>query len=68
MTLTPAYGRTYTRQADVLAAFNANRDFLCHTPTCHGKPINKEQVPAGTFVTFRYGKNNTKVLGHLITL
>jgi len=65
MTLTPAYGRDYKKQADVLSDFNAGKDFLCHTPTEHGRPINKEQIPVGTFVQFRYAKG-MKVLGHCI--
>lgn len=66
MTLTPAYGRTYKTQADVLRDFNNNLDFLCHTPECHGRAINKEQIGVGIHVQFRYGKQNEKVLGHVV--
>jgi len=66
MTLTPAYGRTYKKQTDILSDFNAGKDFLLHTPWESGRPINKEQLKPGTHVTFRYGRDNTKVLGHIV--
>lgn len=65
MTLTPAYGRDYKSQAQVLADFNANKDFLAWTPESRGLTVNKEQIPIGTFVQFRYSKQ-TKVLGYQV--
>jgi hypothetical protein len=68
MTLTPAYGRDYTRQADVLADFNTGRDFIMHMPPAlggSGRLINKDQIPSGTHVQFRYAKQR-KVLGYQV--
>jgi len=65
MTLTPAYGRDYKTQAEVLADFNANRDFILRHLLERDRPINKEQIPVGTRIQFRYSKL-TKVLGHTV--
>lgn len=35
-TLTPAYGRDYTRRADVVDDLNAGLDFYANTPVGHG--------------------------------
>jgi transcription elongation GreA/GreB family factor len=67
MTLTPAYGRSYNKQADVLRDFNDGKDFLRHYMLDPVKPINKEQVPAGTRVTFRYGRDGSKSFNHIVT-
>ena len=53
MTLTPAYGRDYKSKAAVLTDFNNNKDFILQPEE---KPINKEQIPQGTLLQFRYGK------------
>ena len=53
MTLTPAYGRDYKSKAAVLTDFNNNQDFILQPDE---KPINKEQIPQGTLLQFRYGK------------
>ncbi len=65
MTLTPAYGRDYKSQKAVLEDFYRERDFLAHSPTEHGRPINVTQIRPGTMVQFRYAKL-MKVLGHTV--
>lgn len=46
-TLTPAYGRDYTKRAEALADFRANKDFLwAETPGNRAVPVNLEQIPA----------------------
>lgn len=35
-TLTPAYGRDYSKRADVVDALNAGVDFTMHNHTFHG--------------------------------
>lgn len=56
MLLTPAYGRDYRSKEAVLADFFANKDFIMFQPEnlWNGKPINYEQIPAGTQLAFRY--------------
>jgi hypothetical protein len=54
MTLTPAYGRDYKSQAKLLEDFNNNKDFLRQDLV--SQLINKQQIPAGTRIQFRYGK------------
>ena len=58
MTVVPAYGRTYNKKADVEADWNAEKDFLC--VGFDSGYVNKPQVPPGTWVQFRYGKNHSK--------
>lgn len=43
MTLTPAYGRDYKSKAEVIADFNANKDFVANDMG-RGGYINKEQI------------------------
>ena len=57
--LTPAYGRDYKKKADVIADFNANKDFEGGYDIGF-KLINKEQIAKGTTVLLRY-KGNTQV-------
>lgn len=43
MILSPAYGRDYKSKDEVLADFNANKDFIINdivSPWC-GKPVNR---------------------------
>jgi len=63
MTLTPAYGRDYKKQSDILKDFNEGKDFI-HQPS--GKYINKAQIDPGQHLTLRYGKGFSKVLGHVV--
>lgn len=56
MTLTPAYGRDYSSKAAVLADFNNERDFMTNTFDEPSRLINRQQIRAGTQVTFRYAK------------
>lgn len=51
-TLVPAYGRDYKAKAALLADWAANRDFALAST---GQLINREQVPPGTVLNFRYG-------------
>jgi hypothetical protein len=53
MTLTPAYGRDYTKKADAIADFHANKDFILQSFRGSGL-INKEQIEPGTQVNIRY--------------
>lgn len=66
MTLTPAYGRDYRSQKQVLADWNSDKDFIINdlSDPYDGKPCNKTDLKrAGkTFVQIRYN-NLTKVLG-----
>lgn len=55
-TLTPAYGRDYKSKAQVLADFNADKDFIDQSFNSSGRYINKAQVPVGATVQFRYAK------------
>lgn len=61
MTLTPAYGRVYTRKTDVIADFNAGKDFLAHTPykTAY---VSKPEIEPGTWVQIRYGTKLERVV------
>jgi len=57
MTLTPAYGRDYTSAEAVKADWDANKDFLIADVSSpyNGKPLNKQDAPAGTY-NIRYNK------------
>jgi len=61
MTIIPAYGRDYKNKQEVMADFNANKDFIIQDVTSRwdGKPINKSDLTGS--VTIRYG-NLRKVL------
>ena len=61
VTLIPAYGRTYKNKSQVMADWNADKDFIvqCMMHPADGKPINKSQVTTEK-IQIRYGKNNTK--------
>ncbi len=50
MHLVPAYGRDYPSKKAVLAAWEANHDFLISdiSSPYDGKPVNREQAPTGT--------------------
>jgi len=50
MTLVPAYGRDYTSKRAVLAAWNANRDFLVADlfSQWDGKPVNRADLERTT--------------------
>ena len=58
-TLTPAYGRDYTRLADVKEDLVSGRDFIFNdiTSPWDGKPINIDQFAKGVKVRIRYNKN-----------
>lgn len=42
--LTPAYGRDYKSKAEVLADFNADKDFQVHGPTPSGAYTNRADL------------------------
>ena len=44
ITLTPAYGRDYSNKANVLADWDANKDFVIQDMRLSGY-VNKAQVP-----------------------
>jgi hypothetical protein len=56
MTLTPAYGRDYKTAKAAKADFEANKDFILNEygSPWDGKPVNKEQIPAGSNIQLRY--------------
>ena len=64
--LQPAYGRDYKSKAEVIAAFDANLDFLGGYNLGFAL-VNKEQLPEGSTVLLRYKKlrsvTNHKVVG-----
>lgn len=51
LTLTPAYGRDYKSQAAVLKDFLDEKDFIVQP---EGRYINKQQIPRGAIIKFRY--------------
>lgn len=69
MTLTPAYGRDYKSKAEVVAAFNEDKDFIIRdviSPWC-GKPANKRQLKESGVrsVNLRYAKERRVVVVNL---
>lgn len=62
--LTPAYGRDYASRKALLADFDAQKDFMCNAGPV-SKPINKQQIPDGTKIQFRFGRN-LKVFCHIV--
>jgi hypothetical protein len=54
--LTPAYGRDYKSNAEVVAAFNEGRDFEGDYQLGF-KLVNKKQLPKGSTVNLRYKQN-----------
>lgn len=62
--LTPAYGRDYSSRKALLADFDAQKDFMCNAGPV-SKPINKQQIPDGTKIQFRFGRN-LKVFCHIV--
>ena len=60
-TLTPAYGRVYTSKRQVLADYDAGKDFISQPD---GRYCNIEEVKRAlaTHVKIRYGKGLTKVM------
>lgn len=55
LSLEPAYGRDYKTSTEVIAAFNAQKDFIGDY-SIGFKPINKQQINAGTTVKLRYAR------------
>jgi len=56
MILTPAYGRDYKNRDEVLADWEAGKDFIVADLFHQGAYANKEDVPKGTTVQFRFNK------------
>ena len=56
----PAYGRDYKSSKEVLADWNANKDFLIQDMFSSGY-INKEDCPANTTINIRYD-NQRKII------
>jgi len=56
MTLVPMYERDYKTKKEVLAAFNADKDFLIQDMSSlyNGKLINRSQLCKGVTVSIRY--------------
>lgn len=57
--LAPAYGRDYSKKADVIKAFNEGKDFEGDYQLGF-RLVNKSQLPQGATVNLRY-KRNTQV-------
>ena len=58
----PAYGRDYKTQKEVRADWAADKDFrITDYGPDDGRLINRQQVPAGTHVTVRYGNGRKTV-------
>lgn len=58
MTLTPAFGRDYKSKQALLDDFLAEKDFILNDLSSQwdGKYINRQQIPIGTAINFRYAK------------
>ena len=58
MTLVPAYGRDYKSKKDVLADFNAGKDFVIadFSSPYDGKPANKQDLADEKRIHIRYKK------------
>jgi hypothetical protein len=56
ITVVPAYGRDYSKAVDVLADFNAGKDFIIQDFSLPAVPVNKPQFQAGVRVNIRYAK------------
>jgi hypothetical protein len=56
--LSPAFGRDYKKKADVLADFEAQKDFIIQNidNPYHGKPCSCSDFHVGDKIEFRYGK------------
>ena len=62
-TVIPAYGRDYRSAKDVMADFNANKDFMiCDMSSRYdGRYINREQLSAGDVLAVRYDSKRKQV-------
>jgi len=58
MTLVPAYGRDYRSKKEVLADFNAGKDFVIADffSPYYGKPANKQDLVDEKRIHIRYKK------------
>ena len=56
LTLSPAYGRDYKSKKDVIADFEANKDFILHSFDAGDTYINREQINPGSTCNIRYGQ------------
>lgn len=56
LTLVPAYGRDYKSAKEVVADWEANKDFLINDISSQfdGKYINRLQVPPNSVIKIRY--------------
>jgi len=63
MTLTPAYGRDYKSKKEVLADWEAGKDFIANSFNGSGS-VNKNDCPKGSH-QFRY-KKLTQVFVHQV--
>lgn len=59
--VSPAYGRVYTNQAALKAAWESGEDFVNHSGG--GRYVSIREVPASVrFLEFRFGKGLNKVV------
>lgn len=67
LTVVPAYGRDYKSKKEVLADWNAHKDFqiCCLFHSENGRYINKDEIPKGTTINVRYD-HQRKVLPILV--
>jgi hypothetical protein len=54
ITLSPAYGRDYTKRSDILADLLAERDFVMHGPWHDITYVNLQQLEEGQTLNVRY--------------
>ncbi len=64
LTAVPAYGRDYRTKAEVLAAWNAGRDFRITAPHAGGTYVNKDDLPPNVILVVRYYGTNRECLIH----
>ena len=64
LNVVPCYGRDYSSEDEVIAAWNADKDFRISDVTSRwdGKPINRPQHPAGTTIQVRYNDGRDVVM------
>lgn len=66
-TLTPAYGRDYKSKKEVIAAFNAGKDFIYNdlSSPYDGKYCSIRDLQKGKVLRFRY-KQLTEVFEYIV--
>jgi hypothetical protein len=63
MVISAAYGRDYKNVAQIKADWSSGKDFVILDFQNSGRYCNNQDIPKGTFLEVRYGKNGSKVTG-----